>query len=150
RPTAGLRRRIEPADGRRVGGRTTRGTSGPRQRDDWADARAYRAGRASRQPGSARGAVQEEVGAVGEADDGAALVAQMLVDVPVQLRQDLVADRLAGGDDVAAGTGEVDQLGRGAGVLPAHHTALEQREVAGHGWGEVIALDIAGVHDPRV
>src|SRR5699024_10548821 len=101
-------------------------------------------------PGSDRGSVQEEIGAVGQADDGAALVAQVLVDVPVQVRQDLVTDRLAGGDDVAAGTGEVDQLGRGAGGLPAHHTALEGREVAGEGGGEVIALVIAGVHDPRV
>src|SRR5699024_12011581 len=113
---------------------------GPRQRDDSADARAYRAGRSSRQPGSDRGSVQEEISSVGQADDGAALVAQMLVDVPVQVRQDLVADRLAGGDDVAAGTGEVDQLGRGAGVLPAPHTARAQPEVAGPGWGEDIRM----------
>src|SRR5690625_7710755 len=105
RPTAGLRRRIEPADGRGVGGRTTRWTSGPRQRDDSADARAYRAGRSGRQPGSARGSVQEESGSVGQADEGAALVAQVLVEVPVQVRQDLVAGRLAAGVAVGAGRG---------------------------------------------
>src|SRR5699024_12092161 len=100
--------------------------------------------------GSARGthAVEEQVRAVRDADDGAARVAEVLVQVPVEVREHRRTARFGRGDDVAAGAGEVDDVLRGHRVLPLVHAALHQLEPGADGGQEVLAADVAGVHDP--